>query len=198
MALVAVGGKLLNRTYNAPRALLAAAFLLILLNPKVLVFDVGFHLSFLATAGIIYLFPVANFYLAKLSFLSKLARLRELIAVTISAQLAVSPYLLYAMGNVSLVAIVTNILIVPVVPFAMMFGFIGTLLSLVSSLAAMPLAYIAHILLSWILWVSGTFGNLSLASINFPSFPLWAAVVLYLAIIIFVWRWKNSPQPAAN
>jgi len=186
MVLVALGGKFINRPYSAPRALLAAAFLLVFLNPKILVFDASFQLSFLATLGIIYLSPIVDVYLAKL--LSPKWGLRNLLSITIAAQLAVSPFLLYAMGNVSLIALLSNVLILPAVPFAMIIGFISALVAYISPLIALPFSYIAHLLLAWILGVSNILGNLPLASIAVPIVPVWLVALMYLSIIIFVWR----------
>lgn len=198
MALIAVGSKLIRRVYDASRALVTAAFIMVTINPKVLVFDVGFQLSFLATAGIIYLYPIFNAKLAKSAGIIPpahgqkgnsrpiLSRLISLLAITLAAQVAVSPYLLYAMGNVSLVALLANVLIIPAVPAAMITGFIAALLAFFSPLIALPFSYLAHLFLAWILAVSGFLGNLSFSLLVIPRFPFWGVLVLYALIIIFV------------
>ncbi len=48
----------LGRLSNIRNVLVLAAVVMLLINPKILVFDLGFQLSFLATLGLIYLNPV--------------------------------------------------------------------------------------------------------------------------------------------
>jgi predicted membrane metal-binding protein len=49
---------LLGRPYVLGPAICLSAFLMLLQNPKILYFDVGFQLSFAATIGIVYFVPV--------------------------------------------------------------------------------------------------------------------------------------------
>ena len=189
MAIIALGGKLAGRNYNAPRALLVAVFIMSVQNPKILAFDPGFHLSVLATLGMIYIAPI---FKSKFSILSDFFGFRELMAITCAAQLAVIPYILYSMGQFSVVAPISNVLIIPFVSTAMLIGFTATLLSYLSNILALPFAYVAHLLLSWILYVSETLGNLTLASINISFFPLWLTLLIYLAIIIFARRFRDG------
>ena len=50
----------LGRLRSADRALLFVATLMLIINPSLLLFDVGFQLSFSATLGIIYLKPIID------------------------------------------------------------------------------------------------------------------------------------------
>ena len=54
MALLALLARALGREYQVGRALIAALVLMVFWSPKVLIFDTGFQLSFVATAGLIY------------------------------------------------------------------------------------------------------------------------------------------------
>ncbi len=66
MALIALFARQIGRLYDITRALLFAAFIMILVHPKLLVFDMSFQLSFLATMGLIYFSPIAAKYLSKI------------------------------------------------------------------------------------------------------------------------------------
>ncbi|MCX6712140.1 MAG: ComEC/Rec2 family competence protein [Candidatus Vogelbacteria bacterium] len=57
MGAIALIARRYGRQYDAGVALVVAGFLMILWNPRLLVFDFGFQLSFLATLGMIYLSP---------------------------------------------------------------------------------------------------------------------------------------------
>jgi len=201
MVLTVIVAKMFGRNYSASRALLVAAFLMIIENPKVLVFDPSFQLSFLATLALIYIVPIVDKYL---KIVPEKWGFRLVVATTLATQVTVLPLLIYSMGNFSLVSLPANILVLLIIPITMLMGFIATLIALLSPVLALPFSYIAYLLLSWILGVSSTLGNLSFASIEVPLVSIWLIVLVYLAIFIFVWRSRlpvqtgNSPQHSAS
>jgi competence protein ComEC len=188
MVLVVIAAKLFGRNYSAPRALIGAAFLMVLHNPKILIYDPSFQLSFLATSALIYVVPIVERYLSKVP---ERWGIRGVLATTLSTQTVVLPYLIYAMGEVSLVALPANMLILLIIPLTMLAGFASAGLSYLNLLLAMPLAYVAHVLLAWILGVSSVFGNLSYASVAIKSFPSWALILSYLLMIFLVFTYNR-------
>ncbi|MEX2010538.1 MAG: ComEC/Rec2 family competence protein [Parcubacteria group bacterium] len=195
MAIIAVGGKVFGRNYSASRALLLAGFVMLLINPKILVFDPSFQLSFLATLALIYVVPVLDKYLERIP--DKVG-LRTAISTTTSTQILVLPFLVYSMGNVSLISLLTNVLVLPIIPLTMLIGFGATVLSFLSSLLALPLTYFTHILLSWILGVAHYLGNLSFAQVEISHFPFWLTLTVYLVIIFILVRSQSSLPRSAN
>jgi competence protein ComEC len=195
MVLTVLLGKIIHRTYSAPRALLAAAFIMVLLNPKILTLDASFQLSFLATLALIYVVPIVEKWFM---FIRDKFGLRTVIVTTIATQITVLPLLIYKMGDVSLVSLPTNILVLIFIPITMLFGFIAATLAYISTIIALPFAYISHLLLSWILFVSQFFGNLSFASIRVPPFSVWLTIFIYIALIFIVWRLRNSSPHSAS
>lgn len=187
--------KMFRRKFSAPRALLAAAFLMLLQNPKILVFDPSFELSFLATLALVYVVPIVDRYL---KWVPERWGLRATTATTLATQATVLPLLIYSLGDFSLVSLPANILILFVIPATMLIGFIATVITYASSALALPFAYIAYLLLAWILGVSHYLGNLSFASISVPPVSWWLIVLVYLATIIFVRRSRNFVPHSAN
>ena len=55
--------KQIGRVHSIRNAIAAAAFIMILYNPKIFRFDVGFQLSFMALLGIVYLSPAIRKFL---------------------------------------------------------------------------------------------------------------------------------------
>ena len=195
MVLAVIFAKMFRRKFSAPRALLVAAFLMLIQNPKILVFDPSFQLSFLATSALIFVSPLLERYL---KWCPEKWGLRSTLATTLATQTIVLPYLIYSMGNFSLVSLPANMLILLIIPATMLVGFIATLVAYISPIIALPFSYAAHLLLAWILGVSHYLGNLSFALFPIPLFPLWGVSVLYLLIIIFVWRSRNFVPHSAN
>lgn len=118
-------GQLLNRNTNVFHSLFASMFILLTINP-LLIFEVGFQLSYLAVAGIVLFQP-------KLSAIYQ-CRTRigkyfwELLTVSVAAQLGTSPISIYyfaqfpnyfMLSNLSVIAlsfvvIVTGVVLLPV------------------------------------------------------------------------------------
>ncbi|MBX4181344.1 ComEC family competence protein [Candidatus Parcubacteria bacterium] len=163
MVMTVILARLMGRKFSASRALLTAAFIMLLENPKILIFDPSFQLSFLATLALIYVVPIVEKYLKRLP---NGWGFRTTVATTIGTQLTVLPLLIYSMGDVSLVSLPTNVLVLPIIPYVMFTGFLATTLSYISSFVALPLVYLTHLILVWILWVSHFFGNLAFATVK--------------------------------
>ncbi len=196
-------GKLIHRASSAPRILLFTGVIMLIHNPKVLVFDASFQLSFLAVLGLIYGVPLVQRFVEKMfpahgqasgHSRETFSRLSELISTTLATQLFVFPYLLYNMGNFSLVFLLSNLLILPVLPVVMLFGFVATLVAFVLPMLSWPVAFLSHLLLSWILFVAEILGNLPFASLEIENFPLVVTLILYICIGFIVWRSLDSSK----
>ncbi|TSC90843.1 MAG: Uncharacterized protein G01um10142_215 [Parcubacteria group bacterium Gr01-1014_2] len=119
-----------GRFYSMTNSIIFAGALMIALNPKILRFDVGFQLSFLATLGLIYLSPLVR---DKLERVPNLLNFKENFIATVSAQIMVLPIILYNFGRFSILSLPANVLILPAVPLTMFFGFIAGILGLIWS-----------------------------------------------------------------
>ena len=164
MAAILYFAGLTGRVYQAKIALFAAGLVMILINPKILRFDLGFQLSFLATFGILYLEPYVEKWI---KWLPEKFKIRECGRVTISAQAAVTPLLFYAFKTFSLAAVPANLLILSFVPITMFFGFLSGSLSLIHAWLAAPFSWVAYLLSSYELAVASFFANLPFSTLNF-------------------------------
>lgn len=189
MALLVILARATGRTYAMTRALFLAGFLMVLQNPKILVFDTSFQLSFVATLGLIYLAPKLEEYFG---WMPTRWQLREFLTATIATQLFVLPILLYKMGELSLVAVPVNLLILPTVPIVMLVGFITGMVGFVGTLFALPFAYVTHFILTYQLIVVDLFAGLPFASLTISNVPFWAVLLSYSALILLILRWKRK------
>lgn len=170
MGVIALIARRYGRTYDAGVALVVAGFLMIVWNPRLLVFDLGFQLSFLATLGLIYLSPLVS---ARLKFLPDKNSGRELIATTIGAQIAVYPWLLYRAGNASLIGFISNVFVLPVIPFAMLLSFLTGFCGFISHHLSLFISYPTYFILEYILKIAELFAK------------LWSAIISLCAIVGF-------------
>ncbi|PIQ68677.1 MAG: hypothetical protein COV91_02865 [Candidatus Taylorbacteria bacterium CG11_big_fil_rev_8_21_14_0_20_46_11] len=191
MALLVVVAKATGRLYDVTRALLVAGAIMLVHNPQILVFDISFQLSFLATVGLIYVSPILT---PHVKFVTERLNFREVVVATVSTQLFVLPFILYKMGELSLVALPVNLLILAGIPLTMLFGFLAGVLGFMSTALATPFAFVAYGLLAYELAVVEWFAKLPFASLSIPSFPLWLAVLWYVlyAVLLFMWRNRQS------
>ncbi len=183
MAFIALYARATGRSYAAGRALLVVVCLMLLWNPLYLVFDPGFDLSVVATAGLIWLAPRVEMLL---SFL-KNAFWRNAVATTLAAQIAVLPLLVYDMGLFSVIAVPANILVAPIVPLAMglsaLAGFAGMLFGTVAPFAGIALAFPAYLANAYLVLVAQKAAALPFAAFTLPIFPFWLVLVAYAALV---------------
>lgn len=133
-----------------------AAFLL-LINPKLLLNDIGFQLSFLAVLGIIWFYPVFNNLITKnlLKDLNPKGGLIKtliiLISVTLSAQILILPIIAYNFSQISLISPISNLLILWILPFLMIAILIALILGLILPSFAFLFFFPAGILLKYVI-----------------------------------------------
>ena len=70
MASLALFARVIGRNYDVARALILAGVFMILINPFVLVFDVSFQLSFIATVAVIFFSPKIEKYFLWITLVS--------------------------------------------------------------------------------------------------------------------------------
>ncbi len=178
MSILALIARATHRNYNIARALALAAFCMVLWNPKVLLFDLGFQLSFLATIALIWISPIVQ---KKLLFLPEKFGFRDIAATTIATQLFVLPLLVYSSGMISLSGFVVNLLVLPVVPIIMIFGFITGLLGLGSFYLGFIPGIITHLFLSYVIWIAEYFSKIPWSVITVTYISVFVPIVFYVA-----------------
>lgn len=181
MALIALLARASGRVYEATAALFLAGFLMVLENPRVLVFDLSFQLSFLATLGLIFIAPA---FAKRLSFVTERGGLRGIAAATLGAQTAVLPLLLYRMGELSLVSLPANLLVLPAIPATMLAAFLTGAAGIVHGALAVPFGYGAYAFLAYELFVVDMFSRIPFASV---PFRLSASAMVTTYGIIGIW-----------
>ena len=161
-----------------------------------LVYDVGFQLSFLATLGLIVVSPQFE---NLMSSVPSRGQLKEFFIATISTQVMILPLLLYQIGQFSVVAVLVNMLVLPMVPVAMMLTFITGVVALLSPHLAAVVGVLAFLSLKYIILLATSFAALPFASFIVPAFPFFVVPVLYTFIGLGLYRlYARSRLPSIN
>lgn len=152
----------LGRLAKAINAVLFACSLMLLINP-LLVCDIGFQLSFLAVLGLIYISPILEKSVEKFTKRFKFSgfskSLLSLILITLSAQIATLPVILYNFGRLSMVAPIVNILVVPLLPFVMILGLTLLACGLVWTSLGQIVGWVVWIFLSYLIYITNFFAR---------------------------------------
>jgi len=115
-------GQTLSRYSNVYNSLAISAFILLFINP-LLIFNVGFQLSYCAVLGIVILQPRLHNNLMR-SRLWLVDKISGLVAVSIAAQLATFPLSLYYFHQFPVYFWLTNIIVIPLATLILYFGFL--------------------------------------------------------------------------
>ncbi len=106
-----LAGKLMDRKIMTMNSVAASAFIILLEDP-ILIFHIGFQLSYLAVIGIVTLFPILSGIWIPRSRL--LVKVRDLLLVSLCAQLFTFPVAVAAFNTFPNYFLLTNMLVIPV------------------------------------------------------------------------------------
>jgi competence protein ComEC len=183
-----------GRRRTSLAALGAAVLLLVLLDPW-LARSYGFVLSTLATAALIVLAPG---WTAALQARGLPAGVAAAVAVPLAAQAVCGPVIAMLAGQVSLVAVLANLLAAPAVAPATILGVLATVMSVASSRLATLIADAAALPAWWIVTVAERSAAAPMSTIGWSTSVVSAAVLagLTVAVSAAVRRLSRRPRLA--
>lgn len=174
---------LLQRKPDLLHALALSAFIILVFDTQQL-FDVGFQLSFLAVLGIFWLnqpilshFPKQDNRVKKIIF--------NTVSISISAQLATLPLVLYYFHQFSFISIIANFFIVPFSEIIIVFSFVMTaLIAFHLDIGFINIAYdfIIQLLLDIIHWFA------DFDTLFFENIPMNFMEAIMLYVIFYLLR----------
>lgn len=170
-------GELSGRRVHAPTLIALVALVMALINPWIVLGDIGFQLSFAAVLGL-------N------TFGSSLAKSlpgwfsQDVLAPTLAAHIATLPILVYHFGSASVIAPLANLV---AVPFALPI-MVGGILSL-----ALPwlrvIAWATEGATTVLLLIITTMGEWSWATLEVPEHNwIWTGASLFLLVALGIWQ----------
>lgn len=221
MCLVGFGGSLLLTKTDSLESVGLAAIVILLLTPSAL-FEVGFQLSFMACLGII-LFskPIRqvcdeaclwvvdklphketeaeisakkNGDTLPIGFLGGIRRkLTSFLSVTVAAQIATSPLLLYYYGYLSGWTLLLNCIFVPIFTCAFSIFLLSAVLAAILPFFAVGILYVSNVIWSLLLLLFQTadFTNFAIAGLKINAF----AILPYYAALLFITDKFNLSRP---
>ena len=169
--------------------LLLIASVLLMINP-VWIWDLGFQLSFLATAGLVVTVPAL---VKRLDWMP--VGVATAIAVPIAAMVWTLPILLRMMGTILPYSVVLGVFLTPFIGLISLAGMIAGAIALIAPSVGGLLASLCywplHCLIAVVAWCNGLPGQaIALGSLN-----LWQLVAIYSVYIWVAWTGHLFPSP---
>ncbi len=182
MAIVGLTAVILERDRDMLNSLCLAALLLLLYDPGNL-FNVGFQLSFAATLGIILFTPKL------MSLLKPLGKVvGGSLAVTLGAQAAVTPLIIYYFHKFSIISPLSNLAVVPLVGVITGVGFASYFVRLLFAPLGNVLIQLNHYLLVLLLAIVRFFDQFPYAFVYLATPGIVTLAVYYGAL----WWWRTG------
>lgn len=174
--------------------LLVAAAGMLMLNPLLLRYDVGFELSFLATLALVAVNPSIE---AWKFFRTWWGKLLSLFFLTLIIELFTWPVLLSVFGQMTWLAPLTNFLVLPVIPIAMLLALGVTPIVLLIPILAPFLIAPLYALLAGVLWLVHFFASLPFGLFTFSGQITPGVIYLwYTGLFLFFWYLRHRERYA--
>lgn len=191
MGVIALAAQLIGRDQFGLNTLAFTGALMALVNPLVL-WDVGFQLSFTATLGLILYGERLKVWSASLlerrlppKWAARLeGPLYDYVLLTLAAQLLTLPLLLHHFGRLSLVSMPANVLILPLQPAVMIFGGLSLLAGSLWLMFGQALALLAWPVAALSIRIAEWFASPPWAAYNVTAFTPFLVLLYYFAVVV--------------
>ncbi|HUX54591.1 MAG TPA: ComEC/Rec2 family competence protein [Williamwhitmania sp.] len=175
-----VGAKVFRRQVNIYNSIAASAFVLILIQPKV-IYDIGFVLSYFAVISIVYFQPKIYAWFSPKGWL--LQKAWALTSVSLAAQIATTPVSVAVFGQFPTYFWLSNI---AVILLATVILYLAVPFAIIASLWSTAGWYCGKLLSCFLLamrWSTDFVEHLPGSLIHGLSLSLWQTVAIMLAIV---------------
>lgn len=161
--------------------LLVTAGLMLWVNPS-WISSLSFQLSFLATLGVVVVAPIF------LKYFNKLPIIGSDLAVSLGAQIMVTPVIIQNFHQFSLVSLFANILILWTIPFIMIGGIFMLVAGLILPILGSGIGIIVNVLIAYLIYIIEFFSSLSYAwmFIGEQSWILWLGYYILIGGIMLL------------
>ena len=182
-----------GRPGTAAAALGLAVWFLLLLDPAI-VSDVGFQLSVAATAGLLAWGSGLTRRLLGTAPGRPRRWLAESLGVSLAAQAATLPLVLFHFGRLSVVSPAANLIVAPLVAPAMLVGTVALVAGLavgagLPTVVGAPFAMLGWLVLGAMVAISGVFSAVPGASLELPA-PVATLAAIGIAMLVGAVAWR--------
>jgi len=183
MAGILLLSQVVHRQYDPWYVLIVVAAILTAINPLSLMYDIGWQLSFLALAGLIFW---QQRFERWLGFLPVAFGCRSVAAASLAAQVFTWPLLVYYFQTFSTIFLLTNVLALPAVDIIMVFTLVAPFIWWLPVIGVVIKTGILF-LLRWLLTVCTVGSSLPFAAVSVVRLAFFWYLLVYFSLIIITW-----------
>jgi competence protein ComEC len=196
MSIIAFGGQLIGRRKTGLNALGFTAAVMCLFNPLVL-WDISFQLSFMATFGLVlFAQPMQTWleerlknHLAEDKVYKVSAPLSEYFLFTLAAQITTLPVLAWHFKQISLISILANPIVLPFQPALLILGLITTIAGMILPFAGKALAVIEWPLLAFTNRAVQLLAKIKGGALTIhPALAVWIVIVVCILLLVLIFH----------
>ena len=165
VSVLSIVGWYYGRNKSPWALLLYSSALSAMLNPAYPWSSIGWYLSLAAFFGVLIIAPLIA---GRLRDGRELGIVEQIFVETTSAQLLTLPVIMFVFGEVSVVALLANILVLPFIPLCMMAVFLVGMTFFASLYISGTLAAISYIILRYVTSIISLLANLGWALVEVP------------------------------
>ncbi len=184
-----------GRLASSENAIIFAAGIMLLLNPLLLRYDVGFQLSFLATLGIV---TTSSFWERSFVKNNKALGISEMITLSLSAQIFVLPIIAYNFHIASLISLLANVFILPIIPLSMLLVFLVIVVGFIFTPLSIVIAWFAFLLLFYEIKLIHILAQFPWASVSIENSSYWWIVIYYCILMTVIYFLKKRDRELEN
>ena len=164
-----------------------AGFVIVFINPASL-YDVGFHLSFLAVLGIITINPILFRFI---NILLDNRTISSILSVTVAAQIFTTPILIWHFGTLPLFGLIANLITVPITAIIFVLGLLLIVFAVFAPVFVSPILFLTLPLTELTFSFNAFFANLPFSVLNYYSRST-ELYILYFVLIAAIFYALNQ------
>ena len=195
MGIIMLISKLIHRK-NDIWTSISLSLLILLIYNSFLILNVGLQLSYLGTIGIVCFNKNVYNFLRKLKirnrkikyrinrkFILFIDKIKEILSVTLSAQIVILPILLFNFNILGIYFFISNILVSVIIGPIIIVGFVCILISFISIEIAKILSIFMSVGIQILISIS-EISHLPFSKIYIPTPKVWQIVIYYICVIV--------------
>ena len=176
-------GRSFGRIINYTNVLTVVLLTFFVLNPKIILFDVGFHLSFLSISALIYVLPIVNKFIKfkneKFDFFIKIFN------ATLAITVVLVPYLMFYFSEFNILSLIFNVFLIPFSGVILSVAFVSIVVSLAWMFLARVLGFISFLMINAFMVCLNLFNNINV-NIQWMFFNSVFLVIGYYWLLIIL------------
>lgn len=173
---------------------IAISLLLILVNNPYNIKSLSLLLSYFGTLGIIFFYNIIYEYLKFIH----LKKIRSIISVTMSAQIAIIPIIIFNFNTFSLTFFISSLLYSFIIGIILILGYVLSILSFINIAITLKIAVILNFFLNILINISKYSSQIPLSKIYLPTPSIISIIIYYIILYIIYLYYINKKEGISN